>query len=150
MCARAHLEGVGLGEGALAEAEARLPDELSEHLETNQVRVVDRAQLENVPCIVFDALNLVEHGDVVRDQRLFVAIELGLHLGDGVTVEDGQLFLVVDGAGKQPVPPETLDELEFRGWIDTATEPPSITQAGRYWLDRWMKAKYGKGRMVRA
>ncbi len=80
---------------------------------------------------------------------LSMLFALGLHLGDGVTVEEGQLFLVVAGAGKQPVPAETLDDLESREWIDTATEPPTVTERGRYWVERWMRAKFGKGRLVR-
>lgn len=83
---------------------------------------------------------------------------LGLHLGDGVSVRDGQLYLRIDGRGvkadpgaviDQPVPPDALDELEYRGWIDCETEPPSATAKGVYWLERWARHKLGRGRMVR-
>lgn len=83
---------------------------------------------------------------------------LGLHLGDGVTVRDGVLYLRIDGRGvkadtgeviDQPVPAWVLDELEVKGWINCETEPPTATERGVYWLGRWTKAKLGKGRMVR-
>lgn len=76
---------------------------------------------------------------------------LGLHVGENVVVRDGQLYLIVPGAGEQPVTAETLDELETRGWLVPGwtaedPDPPEPTEKGVYWLDRYMHQKYGKKR----
>lgn len=78
----------------------------------------------------------------------------GLYHGDRIDTRDGVLVIVLDKALLHPPLPgqnteqivngHVLDELEGRGWIDLACEPPAITQSGRYWLRRYADKTLGK------
>ncbi len=83
-------------------------------------------------------------GESLYPSPVAMHLLLGLAVGEGVVVRDGQLRLVVTKgtwSEEQPVPPSALDELEGRGWIDCDAEPPTVTQSGSYWLGRWMKRR---------
>jgi len=83
-----------------------------------------------------------------------LAFLTALYHGDRAVIRDGKLVIALHHALAEPVPfgelaeqvvsDSVLDELESRGWIDAA-EPPSITERGRYWLIRLVKAKIGRG-----
>lgn len=67
---------------------------------------------------------------------------LGLHTGDTIGVDNGDLVLACDTVEKRvewTMPPAVLDELEGRGWIEIGETGPTLTDAGRYWLGRWFK-----------
>lgn len=51
--------------------------------------------------------------------------------------------------GVVPCPEDRLDTLEARGWIRIVEAGAEVTEAGRYWLDRWMRLRYEKGRLIR-
>lgn len=79
----------------------------------------------------------------------------GMYHGDTVTVNPtGRLAIRLAKALEPPVKPgeyienivtdSVLDELECRGWIDVTTDPPTITQAGQYWLRRFADRTVGK------
>lgn len=74
---------------------------------------------------------------------------VGLYLEERITTRDGQLYLLVPGAGEQPVTAETLDDLETRGWLvpgwtEDDPNPPKPTDKGLYWMHRYMHQKYGR------
>lgn len=56
---------------------------------------------------------------------------------------DGNLVLsfVATSGKSMPTPVEVLDVLEGRGWLRVRPDGTTAeTQAGRYWLTKWLKA----------
>lgn len=68
---------------------------------------------------------------------------LGHALGDTFTVgTNGELILSFAGTngGEMSAPVEALDDLEGRGWIAVRPDGTTAeTEAGRYWLKKWLK-----------
>jgi hypothetical protein len=69
---------------------------------------------------------------------------LGHALGDTFAVgADGELILSFVGTngGEMSAPVEALDTLEGRGWIRVRPDGTTAeTEAGRYWLCKWLKS----------
>jgi hypothetical protein len=67
---------------------------------------------------------------------------LGHALGDTFAVgANGELILSFVGTtgGEMPAPVEALDALESRGWIRVRLDGTTAeTEAGRYWLRKWL------------
>jgi hypothetical protein len=72
--------------------------------------------------------------------KLLLAIYAGEELSPN---PDGVLTLTMPGIA-EPVPfpslPDSLDALEARGWLELGAAGATITPAGVYWLQRFVKA----------
>ena len=73
--------------------------------------------------------------------------------GDTFIVVGGELHLTVKSDGQvMPAPVAALVELERRGWIEVLPSEDggtAITPTGRYWLNKWLVTRLGKGRIRR-
>lgn len=71
--------------------------------------------------------------------------------GDTFTVANGDLCLTVKSDNTvMPATVAALDELEDRGWIEVLPATgTAITPTGRYWLNKWLVTRLGKGRIKR-
>lgn len=73
-------------------------------------------------------------------------ILLAMSVGERLTATDGQWHLSIDGHDGLHSPPQPVDELEGRGYIDLSTDPATLTDRGRFWLGKWARKRLGKGR----
>lgn len=67
-----------------------------------------------------------------------------LSLGLPVRTDGGALAVLVEPAGMQPVPAETLDWLEERGYLDLSSAEPRVTDRGEWMLAKWARTHFRK------
>lgn len=69
--------------------------------------------------------------------------------GDRFAVVGGELVVTVQSEDRVvPVPVDALDVLEPLGWIEVRPDGETVlTERGRYWCQRWLVARLGKGRL---
>ena len=69
---------------------------------------------------------------------------LALDLGDRSAVDAGNLTVVIEdghgnGYGSVVLSPNSLEDLEARGWVNTDGDDLRVTERGAYWANRWAK-----------
>lgn len=71
-----------------------------------------------------------------------MALLASIHVGNGVCVQDGQLFLPDPTDANRLIHADDADlgELEARGWLVIDADGVRTTERGDWWLNRWIRA----------